>query len=84
MEENESLYQEELLRLFENNELLRQHNIDQTENFINCLNTHLKQRMDARIRKIPYKETIFRIKLNNLHHRHSRTLEIWKLSIVAK
>ncbi len=71
IEENESLYQEELLRLFEKDELLRQQS-DQTENFINCLNTYLKQRIDARIRRIRYKETIFRIKLSRPRHRYSQ------------
>ena len=74
IEENESLYQEELLRLFKENDELSRQQSDQTENFINCLNTYLKQRVDARIRRIRYKETIFRIKLNRPRHRYSQPL----------
>ncbi len=40
IEENEYLYQEELLRLFEY-ELFEQQS-DQIENFMNCLNNYLK------------------------------------------
>jgi hypothetical protein len=68
IEENEYLYQEELLRLLQNDELLRQHS-DQTKNFINCLNNYLQYRIDVGMRKIHYKETIFRIKLKHPRHR---------------
>jgi hypothetical protein len=71
IEENESLYQEELLRLFENNKLLSQQPNNQIENLRNCLNNYLQHRIDMDIRKIRYKETIFRRKLNHPRHRYS-------------
>ena len=73
IEENEVLYQKEFLRLFENDELLRQQQqSDQTQNFMNCLNTYLQQRVDVRLRKIRYKETIIRMELNHTRHRYSK------------
>jgi hypothetical protein len=70
IEENECLYQEELLRLFDN-ELFKQQS-DQIENFMNCLNNYLKHGTDTGIRKIRYKETVFRTKLNHPRHRYSQ------------
>jgi hypothetical protein len=76
IEENEYLYQEELLRLFEY-ELFSQQS-DQIENFMNCLNNYLKHRTDKGIREIRYKETIFRRKLNHSRHRRRSPIVINK------
>jgi hypothetical protein len=86
IEENEYLYQEELLRLFEY-ELFQQQS-HQIENFMNCLNNYLKHRTDKGIREIRYKETIFRTKLNHPRHRYSssvmvnRTVNVYPEAII--
>jgi hypothetical protein len=74
IEENEYLYQEELLRLFEYDDELFEQQSDQIENFMNCLNNYLKHRTDKGIREIRYKETIFRRKLNHPRHRYSSSV----------
>ena len=72
IEENEKLFQKEWLRLFDNDELLRQEeNVHRIENFTICLNNYLQHRMDTGLRRIRYKETIFRMKLNHPRRRGS-------------
>ena len=75
--ENECLFQEELLRLVQNDELLRQQqHHHHTENFINCLSNYLKHLIAAGVRKIRYKETIFRMKLNHPRHRYAQSTSV--------
>ena len=70
IEENEKSYHNEWHRLFENDELLRpEENVRRIENFTNCLNNYLQHRMDTGLRRIRYKETIFRMKLNHPRRR---------------
>ena len=76
IEENECLFQEELLRLVQSDELLRQQQHHHNENFINCLNNYLKHYIDAGLRKIRYNETVFRMKLNHPRHRYVQSTSV--------
>ena len=71
IDENENFYQKEWLRLCESAELFRrQEESDyQMENFMNCLTNYLQHRVETGLRRIRYKETIFRMKLNHPRRR---------------
>ena len=81
IEENEKFFQKEWLRLFESDDILNhEESVHQLENFKNCLSSYLEHRIDTGLRKIRYKETIFRRKLNHPRRRHSSQVSPSSLS----
>ena len=65
IEENEYLYQEELLKF----EYESSTHTNQMNNLMTCMNNYLNHRTNKIIREIRYKEAIFRVKLNHPRHR---------------